>query len=380
MRVLINGTTLVKGGAIQVAASLIAESRKDPKGIEWHYAVSAQIADELKSLGVELAQLDVFEQSPARSLKAQRRLSDIETAVQPDVVFSLFGPVFQRFKAPHLLGVAVCWVTHSTWLAFSSLPSWLTRAKYFLGMVYRGFWLRAADRWVVEASNARDGLHRRMRVPLEEIDIVPNTCAKVFVDAGVTPAKRPEANETVRLFFVTAYYPHKNLEIVPEVAAELRRLAPERTFEFMITLPETEPALPAINARAAELGVSDMINNIGRITLNEVIQNYSTAHLCFMPSLLEAFSASYPEAMALGRPIVASDLDFARAVCKDAAVYFDPTSATSAAETILELLNDEQSWQRCLEQGKAVLAELPDATRKYEMFVESIRRTAAVAT
>jgi glycosyltransferase involved in cell wall biosynthesis len=81
--------------------------------------------------------------------------------------------------------------------------------------------------------------------------------------------------------------------------------------------------------------------------------------------------------MALGRPIVASDLDFARAVCKDAAVYFRPDSPAAAAEAVLRLLGDQTLWDRCIARGREVLDALPTARRKYEMFVASIRKTAA---
>jgi len=118
-----------------------------------------------------------------------------------------------------------------------------------------------------------------------------------------------------------------------------------------------------------------MIKNVGRVTLNEVIELYRSAHICFMPSLLETFSASYPEAMAMGRPIVASDLDFARAVCKEAAVYFRAASPAAAADAVLRLIGDQVLWDECIDNGRQVLETLPTARRKYEMFVASIRKT-----
>lgn len=376
VKVLINASNLVKGGAIQVAASFISQSLKDPAGISWHYAVSEQVATELKSLGFSAAGMSVISESPAHSSASRKKLLVLERQLDPDVVFSVFGPVYLRFRAPHLMGVAVCWVTHSTWLAYSALPGWFRRLRAFARGIYSGYWLRFADRWVVEAENARRGMHRRLGIPLRRVAIVPNSCAEVFRDAEVPPAEVPDENSVVRLVYVSAYYAHKNIEIIPEVAADLRRLAPERRFEFVVTLPESEPALATIRTKAAKLGVENSVVSVGRISLPQVIDLYRSAHICFMPSLLETFSANYPEAMSLGRPIIASDLDFAHAVCRDAAVYFDPSSSIAAANSIIDLINDRQRWRDCIEKGYQVLNSLPTSRQKHEMYVDAIRDTA----
>ena len=115
----------------------------------------------------------------------------------------------------------------------------------------------------------------------------------------------------------------------------------------------------------------------GRVSLRQIIDIYRDAHLCYMPSLLETFSATYPEAMALGRPIVTNDLDFARANCGNAAVFAAPNNADAHADAILGLLQSSSDWDACVERGRARLAELPDARRKYELYVQAIRATAA---
>ena len=378
MDVLVNATTLVKGGGIQVAASFIAESLKDDAGIRWHYAISAQVAAELESLGCRVDEAEVFQTSPTRDKAQRRRLLELEQRLAPDVVFSVFGPAYVRFRAPHLCGVAVGWVTHSTRLAFATLPGPLARLRTFLMCVFKGFWLRFADRWVVEAENARRGMQRRLRIDPDRVDVVPNTCAAVFSDAGLPAAQPPSRGETLRLLYVSAYYPHKNIEIIPEVAAALARRAPDLDFEFVVTLPTDEPDAERILQRAEELGVGSRVRNAGRVNLMQLIDLYRDVQLCFMPSLLETFSATYPEAMALGRPIVTSDLDFARASCGDAAQYYAATDPEAAATTILELAGSEARWSACLAAGHEVLAALPDARRKYELYVEAIRRTRRV--
>ena len=376
MDVLVNATTLVKGGGIQVAASFIAEAHAAADDINWHYAVSPQVADELQSLGVN-ASTSVFADSPSRDKAARRQLEELAESLRPDAVFTVFGPAYARFTVPHLCGVAVGWVTHSTRLAFAALPGWASRLRTFLTCVYKGVWLRRADRWVVEAENARQGMRRRLGIPVSCVTVVPNSCAAVFNAAELTPAVRPQPEDRLTLLYVSAYYPHKHIEIVPEVAAALLRLAPEREFEFVLTLPADEAATARILAKAESLDVGHCIRNAGRVSLNGVIELYRDAHICFMPSLLETFSASYPEAMALGRPIVTTDLDFAHAVCGNAAEYFAPLEPDSAARAILRLADNEDLWQARLLGGRQVLDNLPTARQKYEQYVGAIRETVA---
>jgi len=378
MDVMVNATNLVKGGGVQVATSFVVEAEKAAvSDIRWHYLLSKEVAAELAALGVEPERAYVFEDSPAHNRSCQQTIFGLERQLNPDVIFSVFGPVFMQFRSPHLMGLGNGWITHSTWLAFKSLGSPPLIAKQFAVTFYKGYWARQADRWVVEATNSRDGMLRRLHVDPAAVAVVPNSCAALFGDARVPDAEFPAPNKTVRFLYLSAWYGHKNIQSIPRVAAELKRLAPDRNVKFVITIPDDEPGLATLLANAAELGVTDCIENVGRVPLADAVQLYASVDACFMPSLLETFSANYPEAMATGRPIVASDLDFAHAICGDAATYFDPTSPEAAAHVILKLLSDPQEWQRSINRGRAVVGALPTPHSKYISYEQLIRETAA---
>ena len=377
MDVLVNASGLNKGGAMQVAVSVVVESQADPQGITWHYALSREAADEVAGLGVQPDNVEIFDVSPSRSRAQRKRLKSFEDQVKPDAVFTVFGPTYVDFSAPHLLGVAACWVTHSTRLAYSTLPSITAKLRALISSVYRGWWFRFADRWVVEAENARSGMKRRLAIPSEKVDVVPNTCQRIFSEADVPSASFPSADQTIRLIYVSAYYPHKHLEFIPKVAAALKELAPSRRFQFVLTLPS--PHDQKIAGEFERLNVSEYLDNVGRVAIHDLVKLYSDTDLCFMPSVLETFSASYVEAMATGRPIVASDLDFAHAVCQDAAAYFDPTDASHAARTVIDLVDNKERWQEHIARGKARLKTLPTAKGRYEMYLDSIRATINLA-
>ncbi len=73
--------------------------------------------------------------------------------------------------------------------------------------------------------------------------------------------------------------------------------------------------------------------------------------------------------MAIGLPIVTTDLDFAHDVCDDAALYYRPRDAGGAADAIERLLDDRQLWERLIARGKEVLERYPTPHERYEQYI-----------
>jgi glycosyltransferase involved in cell wall biosynthesis len=88
------------------------------------------------------------------------------------------------------------------------------------------------------------------------------------------------------------------------------------------------------------------------------VDYYTACHALCLPTLLESFTATYVEAMHFRRPILTSDLDFAHAVCGDAALYFDPWSPESIRSAIERLRVDSALADDLVARGSARLARL----------------------
>lgn len=374
-KVLLNATSVTVGGGIQATVSFIRHVLDYDTGLRWRFALSSPVAHQLAKFGVSVRALeaDVFEKTPARDARARSMLRNLEKRTQPDLVFSFFGPAYVRFRSLHLCGVASGWVTHATSMAYSVLGV-RKSAKTFLQSIYKGLWFRAADRWFVEEQSARRGLSRRYAIDAERIAVIANGCADHYRIADQAPALL-EPNGRFRLLTFAAYYAHKNIEIIPVVAAELKRRGLGNKFEFITTIRFDEPALAFISEAARRLGVTRMINNVGPIDIIDGPRLYKSCDAVFMPSLLETFSATFPEAMAMRLPIVTTDLDFARGICEDAAVYFRPKDANNAADAICSLYSRGDLRTRLVAEGTRRLAEFPAASAKNGAIVDLIRET-----
>ena len=374
MKFLFNATTLRKGGPVQRAVSFLREVRKNDHGHQWSFAISDLVADELRRFEpVDWGQLQEFSDSPARNKPARKQVEELELNVSPDAVFTIAGPAYVRFRSPHLLGCADGWITHSTWQAYRTLAfprEWLDIG---LTTLYKFLWFRRADHWVVQTETAKKGLHRRLRIPLDEVDVLPNTCAEVYRNAA-RDGMVDQLSEPVRILCFSARYKHKRLDLLPAIAAALVVQEPTLDFQFVMTLPEECDVLNQVMQDANRLGVQNRIHNNGPVDMADGPSLYESCDLCFLPTVLETFSATYPEAMAMGLPIVTSDLNFARSVCQDAAIYFRPGDGRDAAQAIVRVIRDPTLRNELRRKGSRVLAHLPTPEVQCSRYVEILER------
>lgn len=319
----------------------------------------------------DLSNVSIVEISPARNSRSRGALKRLEKEVNPDVVFTFFGPAYVTFSKPHLCGVADGWVTHGGYWAWKTMRGLKDISRSICLVAYKAYMYRKADAWVTEAMIAKKGLARRLCIAERRIGIVPNNCGEHYLQAASFP-QHTDPKCKLRILCMAAYYRHKNLEIIPAVAKALEACMPGREFEFVLTLPPDIEATQRILHHAQKLGVAHHLINVGYVSVDDGPGLYKSCHLLFLPSVLETFSANYPEAMAMGLPIVTVDLDFARSICQQAALYFEPMNPRSAAAEIAKLCIDPALRNNLVNKGRAVLAQIPSAVERYEMYRKCI--------
>lgn len=373
-KVLLNATTLPTGGVVQSCVSFINISLNQPSDIEWIYIVSKKVKYELDMFDTKIDEksIIVFEESPAKNIQLRKKLFDLSEKILPDAVFTFFGPAYVKFNYPHLCGVADGWVTHSTWLAYKTLPSSFEKLTRLLRCIYSGYWFRFADMWVVEAECAKNGMAKRLYVQKKNIHVVMNTCAKHYIEKKPRDYKI-QTNKRIKILTLSSYYPHKNFEIIPSIAKELKLLG-HKDFEFIVTFERESKEELSILSKCKKNDVSECFNNIGPVSLVDGPELYDVIDIVLQSSLLESFSANYPEAMSMNKPLVVTDLGFARDICFDAALYYKPTDAKQAALAISKLINDKQLVADMINRGKKVLSELPDSHEKYHAYEKLVKK------
>jgi glycosyltransferase involved in cell wall biosynthesis len=370
MRILINATSTVIGGGIQKTCAFLAETQRDSRGHEWYLAASEQVAQQVSQLGIDVApNCQVFKTRPSQDKNVRAQVKQLARSLEPDCIYTINGPAYVQFDVPHLLGFFDPWVTHSTWLAYRQQPFPLGWSRIYGTCLYKRYWTRRADAWTTQTETAKEGLHRRLGLPKHRIAVVANTCARRYRE-NMSEAMYPTAGRKIRVLCFGAFYPHKRLHFAIHVAAEIKKRNPSLPIEFVLTVPEDHSGWKRLLRLADALGVRERIVNIGPVSLDDGPDLYKSCDLCFMPTVLETFSATYPEAMAMGLPIVTTDLDFLRDVCGDAALYFRPNGILEAADRILELLSSRDVWQNLIAEGKSQLERFPSPEDQYHSMVD----------
>jgi glycosyltransferase involved in cell wall biosynthesis len=361
----LNGSTLIKGGALQACVNFIGEAVKDAQ-IDWHFAVSPEIAEQLHATGIEIQseRLKIISPSPARNKKSRKTLKEFVDHLNPYWVFTFFGPSYVCFKQKHLLGFADSWVLNPNKFAKKKLKTLSEKLKFSIPVPYKKYWLQKADFWVVETQAAKNGIKKITKCIDSKVAVVPNSCREVFHHIKAKPIT--SNLKSIDIIYITAYYPHKNLELIPLVANQLKRALEGVSFRFILTVSENN--CPAVAELANQLDVEENVQFIGKTNLRDVCNLYEKSHIAFIPSLLEAFSATYSEAMACAMPIVTTDLDFSRSVCGNGAFYFPPNDAKRAAQAIITCLQDDKARGDVLREASIISKSLPNAHEKYNLY------------
>lgn len=369
MKILINTSNLYVGGGLQVALSFINELKELNIDHEYHIFLSGAIDKQIdqKSFPANFF-FYLIEKSPA-SLKTRKqivaKLDTLEEQIKPDIVFSVFGPSYWKPKAKHIMGFAVPWVLQKDSVAYDEL-SFLKRIKMSMWVKYVAYYAkRDASHYIIETEDGKDRLSKVLGINKENISVVGNSYSAIFNDPQYLSKDNPnymqlpvKEEDEFRLLLISHNHPHKNLKIINQVIPLLENY----NIKFVLTVDKESNSSLFPNRPKQVL-------NLGTVNQKACPSLYKQCDAMFLPTLLEVFSAAYPEAMKMEKPILTSNYSFATDVCQDAALYFDPLDPKDIAEKIKKLVDDEALKSELVEKGKERVEEFETARSRAEKYI-----------
>lgn len=207
--------------------------------------------------------------------------------------------------------------------------------------------LRHADHLVVQTGVVEEELLASYPELEGRVAVIPQPPPIWFRRRLMAEGRGRPVGGPLRLFYPAAGYPHKNHRLLARMAAVG---PPPASFgEMVITLrPEETSGL--------DLGFP-WLRNVGRLDPDACLAAYGEVDALFFPSTAESYGLPLVEAMVLGLPIVAADLPYARWLCEDQALLFDPFDPHAAWLAIAELVERRRSgWHP---DYRRALAKLP---------------------
>jgi glycosyltransferase involved in cell wall biosynthesis len=356
MRLIINTAHQRFGGAVQVALSFINECIAF-KEHEYHVFLGPGVA---KSLDKDKFPTNFyfydfdFGVIDFKAIKQiQRVLRKLEHTIKPEILFSSTGPTYYHSIAPQVIGFNLPLYIYPESPFVRDLSFTQKLKLWFKKQLHFYYFKRDAVAYVVQT----DDVNARVRIALgtKKVFTVTNNHSAYYLDESLTfPSKLPPRFDgEFRFLTLTSYYGHKNLEIIPKISKLLKDNGIHNV-RFVLTIKPEE---------AKNHGLTEgSIINVGPIKPFECPQLYRDCDAMFLPTLAECFSASYPEAMIMEKPIITTDLGFARGTCGNAALYFEPKNHHAAFEKILELINNDILYKQLVASGKKELNKF-DAPR-----------------
>lgn len=237
-------------------------------------------------------------------------------------------PAVLHAHDPHALAIAAI-VTRAL-----GLPLVVTRRATF--PLRRPAAWRRADR-VVAISEA---VRRRLLadgIPADRIALVPSGIDLDDASSALPGGFRTRLalpTDSPLVATVAALTAEKGLDVLVSAASRLR----EQTPKIHWAVAGAGPLAPSLNRSAAELGVADVVHLLGH--LDDPGALVAEADCYVMPSTSEAFGTSLLDAMALGRPIVASAVGGIPEVLGDAGLTVPPSDPAALAAAVARVTGD----------------------------------------
>lgn len=366
-RVMINASNLHAGGAIQVASSFIYEflvGRERYSVADFEIWVSKEVAAALELLGlnVEISHnirvVDVYGLG-ARFSSYNKSISDF------DLVFTIFGPNYYKVKSYiNVVGFAQFWILDdSAYRLLSMGDKFKSRLKFFLQRLY----FKASDSLVVELEHVRDRLLEAEIATQGSVYVAHNCVSSLYLRPETwEPLSEAVESPNYRIGFLGRDYAHKNTSILSDVKGVLLQKY-RLDIDFFVTLDDQEWA------RKSEAFRSKVIN-VGSLSVTQCPSFYKAMDAIIFPSLLECFSATPLEAMAMEKPLFASDRRFVKDICGDFAFYFDPLDAENIADVIAEYIHRHRGNDRSrLVEARSHAVNFSSAKQRADRYVEIIR-------
>lgn len=351
MKILVNATNLSgTGGAAQVADSICRELCRFPQH-DFVVVLSPSFSATKEAIK-DYASVRVYEYAYPlkdwKSLLTKRNdyLDGLVDSENIDAVLTIFGPTKWVPRCKHLCGFAYPHIPLTDTPYFTRM-SGKTRLMAKIRIAYMTYLFKRCSRTFYTENPYITELVKK-KLNCKSVYTVTNNYNQVFDHQKLWKVHTLPPFDGIRFFSASSMMSHKNLRITVDIAKLLKQEHPSFKFQFVMTVEKE-------HFGDIPVELNDCFLFIGGVHISYIPSLYSQCDVVFQPSLLECFSASYPEAMRMEKPLVIPNLDFARGLCHEAAVYYAPLSSTDAAKQLYTVANNPELRKKIVEVGKQQL-------------------------
>jgi glycosyltransferase involved in cell wall biosynthesis len=348
MKLLINAISARFGGIVTYTTNLVRSLRS--RQVDVTFAVSRQfpMPDERDLIRVKASEFGALH----RLLWEQTRWRGIVARSDADVLFSSANFALLNSPKPQVLLLREGGLFDPKYLVHVAPSQGLKAAA--LRQLRRLTMLesaRRADHLITPTAAMRDLLLYWAPDLRQKISVINyGTLVDVFRPESRSRSWREDG--TLRLLYVSVYYPHKNPGTICRAIEILAEREVPAHATITMNMDELRMRGGALDALLVEKAAQKSLVSLGRLPYPALPGTYRTHDVFVFPSVSETFGHPMVEAMSSGIPVVAADTAVNREICGDAALYFSPFSATELSDHLQRLDADPALRNELTRRGR----------------------------
>lgn len=348
LKVVINAVSAKSGGAATYVKNLINELNKIKPEIQFIFYIPSAISQDLDMSNENIKIVSVNENldSPLnRFLWDQIFLRNAIKAEKADILLSssdfgmLFPPCRQILMIRNPLFFSELYFKNI--LPYKSI---FFKIEFFLKRFLISLSARSSDKIITASKSMLNDVKKYINIPDDKAVVNPFGVPFEKFNHQKNNDKNIK-NDSVNLLYVSEYGDYKNLTTLLKAFLVLRENQ-KKKFYLTATLdpsqfPKTSVVTRELDRKIADNpSISPYINFTGSVKYEDMKALYEKNDIFVFPSIAESFGHPLVEAMAMGMPIIASDIPVHREICGEAVLYFSPLEHNDLADKITILSND----------------------------------------
>lgn len=226
-----------------------------------------------------------------------------------------------------------------------------------LPFISRYLWLRGirgmekADHIVAVSEATAKEVAQVLDIGPDQITVTPNGVDPAFNplsadQIALVRQQRRLSPDTLCLLNVGSDHPRKNVLTILKTIEKLKQWGLSVCF-WKVSADFTDEQKAFIHDHA----LASCVSYLGKPELSELVGLYSAADILVAPSLQEGFGLTLLEAMAVGTPVVTSNVSAMPEVVGDAAVLVNPTDVEAIASAVQHIHQDADYRNELIRRG-----------------------------
>lgn len=189
-----------------------------------------------------------------------------------------------------------------------------------------------------------------------------------IVHCGLNLASYPyqvPRKEVRHIFCAARLAPEKGIEFLIEALAILKKL----DYRIDLRLAGDGPGQFRLQQNAVNLGLADRVTFLGTLSEQEILYQLQSSDLFVLPSLAEGIPVSLMEAMAVGIPIVATNIAGASELIDSglSGLLVRPSDSAAIVEAVIKMISDYDFRCTASELARAKV------TNEFDIELEAIK-------